>query len=137
MSFTSTRINPLRPSCTPAVSDRCLGSALVAPTCPHPPCRWMDAPTPYEAWLKEAGLVRPLDFKFAFSSSQEAAEACPDAAEAAAEAWLSVTDAEARLPSTWALSVQARRPESPSYQGDNHAGCTVLDRSPLKKSLEG
>ena len=73
-----------------------------------PSCRWMDAPTPFEAWLKETGLVRPIDFKFAFCSAQEAAEACPNAAEAAAEAWLSVIDTEARLPSTWALWGQCR-----------------------------
>ena len=67
-----------------------------------------DAPTPLEAWLRETGLVRPIDLKLVFGSAQEAAEACPNAAEAAAEAWLSVTDADAKLPSTWELWEQCK-----------------------------
>ena len=74
---------------------------------PPPAGGWMP-PRPFEAWLKETGFVRPIDFKFAFCSAQELAEACPSAAEAAAEAWLSVTEAETRLPSTWALWKQCR-----------------------------
>ena len=68
----------------------------------------MGAPSPFEAWLTATGLVRPVDFKFAFCSAEEAAGACPDAAAEAAEAWLSVTTSKARLPSTWALWTQCR-----------------------------
>ena len=81
---------------------------MVAPTCPHPLPAVDDTPTPFEAWIKETGLVRPIDFKFAFCSAQEAAEACPNAAEAAGAAWLSANNTAAKLPSTWALWTQCR-----------------------------
>ena len=68
----------------------------------------MGAPSPFEAWLTATGLVRPVDLKFAFCSAKEAAEACPVAAAEAAQAWLSVTTSQARLPSTWALWMQCR-----------------------------
>ena len=95
-------------SCAPVVLDRLLGSALVASSCAIPLLAWMGAPSPFETWLIAMGLVRPVDFKFALCPAEEAARACPDAAAEAAEAWLSVTTSNTRLPSTWALWTQCR-----------------------------
>ena len=89
-----------------------------------------DAPTPLEAWLRETGLARPIDLKFAFCSAQEVREACPTAAEAAAEAWLSVTEADAKLPSTWALWKQCK----PGARG---RPTTTLPAAPVTQGWAG
>ena len=95
----------------------------------------MGAPSPFETWLTATGLVRPVDFKFAFCSAEEAAGACPDAAAEAAEAWLAVTTSKTRLPSTWALdTVQTREHQPTSFQDFSPSGHNVLDRVALQAS---
>ena len=102
-----------------------------------PPCKWMDASTLFEEWLKETGLARPVDFKFAFCSAQEAA----DHAQAQQKLpqrpgyRLLIPKQGSQVPGPCLVeAVQARRQESPSYEGGNHTGCTILDRSPLAES---
>ena len=65
--------------------------------------------TIFEAWLGANGVMQPVGFRFAFCSAQEAADACLQAAAAAAVAWQSISKSASRVPSTWALWVKRRQ----------------------------
>jgi len=63
----------------------------------------------FQSWLDANGLRIPRDFKFAFTSAQRAARACPEAPPVAADAWNSITHREVEVATSWALWIQSRR----------------------------
>eukprot|EP00972_Heterocapsa_arctica_P055753 8224393-Heterocapsa_arctica.AAC.1 len=51
----------------------------------------------------------PRDFKFAFTSAEEAAEACPEAAAQCAAAWRVLSLADVEVDTAWELWTKFRR----------------------------
>ena len=63
----------------------------------------------FRSWLDANGLTNPRDFKFAFTSAQRAAEACPSSPSVAADAWSNITHREVEVTTSWALWIRNRR----------------------------
>ena len=76
-------------------------------------------------WLDANGLNVPRDFKFAFTSAVGAANACPEAPMAAAEAWKAISHNEVEVSSSWTLWIKSRR-------CGNKLGAKQLSHPPVK-----
>ena len=63
----------------------------------------------FQSWLDANRLRMPRDFKFAFTSAQKAAKACPEAPSVAADAWNSIAHREVEVATSWALWIQTRQ----------------------------
>ena len=76
-------------------------------------------------WLDANGLNVPQDFKFAFTSAVGAANACPEAPMAAAEAWRAISHNDVEVSSSWTLWIKNR-------QCGSKLGARQLSRPPIE-----
>ena len=103
----------------------CHGLDTCLPACSHMGQVPDDNDYKFFKWLDANGLNVPQDFKFAFTSAVGAANACPEAPVAAAEAWKAIGHNDVEVSSSWTLWIKSRRCGS-------KLGARQLSRPPIK-----